>query len=245
MSITFAALVVSSAPVGSSASTISGSVTIARAIATAAREESGEGLPAVADFRGHEGLGVEGVVEDRLVVAGRLGLLEDWRFEVDEALLAAKRAAESEGRTAIAAGWDGEVKAILIVADTIKPTSAEAIAEMLALGLEPVLPQRIEALSKGFKRRVGLALAVLHNPPVLILDEPTDGLDPNQKHHVRSFIRSLGSEKAIIISTHLLELAVQACDEAVVLRGGQVVAAAPSHQLSGESGAQSYRALLS
>ncbi len=111
---------------------------IARAIAAAARER-GEGLPAVADFRNHSGLGVEGMVEDHLVVAGRLGLLEDWRFRVDDALLAAKRAAESEGRTAIAAGWDGEVKAIFVVADTIKATSAEAIAELRALGLEPVL----------------------------------------------------------------------------------------------------------
>jgi len=73
------------------------------------------------------------------------------------------------------------------------------------LGLGPVLVQPIETLSKGFKRRVGLAQSVLHDPEVLILDEPTDGLDPNQKHEVRGLIRTMSAEKAIIISTHLLE----------------------------------------
>jgi Cu+-exporting ATPase len=79
------------------------------------------------------------VISDRVVIAGRLSLLEDWRFSVDESLIAAKAAAEAEGRTAIAAGWDGEAKAVFVVADTIKPTSAEAVAELRALGLEPVL----------------------------------------------------------------------------------------------------------
>jgi ABC-type nitrate/sulfonate/bicarbonate transport system ATPase subunit len=68
-----------------------------------------------------------------------------------------------------------------------------------------VCRQRIETLSKGFKRRVGLAQAILHDPQVLILDEPTDGLDPNQKHQVRELIRGLSGEKIVIISTHILE----------------------------------------
>ncbi|MED6310521.1 MAG: ATP-binding cassette domain-containing protein, partial [Pseudomonadota bacterium] len=75
------------------------------------------------------------------------------------------------------------------------------IVEMVAL--EGVLHQRIETLSKGYKRRVGLAHSLLHDPPVLILDEPTDGLDPNQTRHVRDLIREMSAEKAIVISTHI------------------------------------------
>ena len=73
------------------------------------------------------------------------------------------------------------------------------------LQLESVLQQPIDTLSKGFKRRVGLAQAILHDPQVLILDEPTDGLDPNQKHEVRGLIRSMARDKIIVISTHILE----------------------------------------
>ncbi|MGZ8195500.1 MAG: ABC transporter ATP-binding protein, partial [Methylosarcina sp.] len=73
------------------------------------------------------------------------------------------------------------------------------------LQLEDVLDQTIDTLSKGFKRRVGLAQALLHNPEVLILDEPTDGLDPNQKHHVRTLINAMAKDKVIVISTHILE----------------------------------------
>jgi len=90
--------------------------------------------------------------------------------------------------------------------------------------LETVLDQRIETLSKGFKRRVGLAQAVLHNPPVLIMDEPTDGLDPNQKHHVRNLIKQMAAEKAIIVSTHILEEVEAACTRAVVINKGRIVA---------------------
>jgi len=91
------------------------------------------------------------------------------------------------------------------------------------MGLEQVLYQRIETLSKGFKRRVGFAQAILHDPDVLILDEPTDGLDPNQKHHVRELIRELGKNKAIIISTHILEEVDAVCDRAVIIDRGRVV----------------------
>ena len=91
------------------------------------------------------------------------------------------------------------------------------------MGLEQVLHQRIETLSKGFKRRVGFAQAILHDPDVLILDEPTDGLDPNQKHHVRELIRELGKSKAIIISTHILEEVDAVCDRAVIIDRGRVV----------------------
>jgi ABC-2 type transport system ATP-binding protein len=90
--------------------------------------------------------------------------------------------------------------------------------------LAPVLDQTIETLSKGFKRRVGLAQAILHDPPVLIMDEPTDGLDPNQKHAVRDLIRAMAPEKAIIVSTHLLEEVEAICTRAVIIDRGRIVA---------------------
>ncbi|MGE0627361.1 MAG: ABC transporter ATP-binding protein [Hyphomicrobiaceae bacterium] len=91
-------------------------------------------------------------------------------------------------------------------------------------GLLGVWDQRIETLSKGFKRRVGLAQAILHDPPVLIMDEPTDGLDPNQQHHVRGLIRQMAAEKAIIVSTHILQEVEAVCSRAVVIDKGRIVA---------------------
>lgn len=90
--------------------------------------------------------------------------------------------------------------------------------------LDPVLEQPIDTLSKGFKRRVGVAQSILHNPPILIMDEPTDGLDPNQKHAVRELIRAMAPEKAIIISTHLLEEVEAVCTRAVIIDRGRIVA---------------------
>ena len=90
--------------------------------------------------------------------------------------------------------------------------------------LDKVLEQSIETLSKGFKRRVGLAQAILHDPKVLILDEPTDGLDPNQKHQVRQLIQSLAADKIVIISTHILEEVSAVCTRAVVIAAGKLVA---------------------
>jgi ABC-2 type transport system ATP-binding protein len=90
--------------------------------------------------------------------------------------------------------------------------------------LAEVLAQPIETLSKGFKRRVGLAQALLHDPDVLILDEPTDGLDPNQKHEVRKLIHDIAPTKAIIISTHILEEVEAVCSRAVVIAQGRVIA---------------------
>ena len=91
-------------------------------------------------------------------------------------------------------------------------------------GLESVWEQRIETLSKGFKRRVGIAQAILHDPPVLVMDEPTDGLDPNQKHHVRELIRDMAKDKAIIVSTHILEEVEAVCTRAVIIDKGLIVA---------------------
>ncbi len=90
--------------------------------------------------------------------------------------------------------------------------------------LREVLHQPIDTLSKGFKRRVGLAQAMLHDPDVLILDEPTDGLDPNQKHEVRALIGDMSRDKAIIISTHILEEVDAVCTRAIVIAHGRVVA---------------------
>ncbi|WP_439579772.1 ABC transporter ATP-binding protein [Elioraea sp.] len=101
--------------------------------------------------------------------------------------------------------------------------------------LHDVLFYPIEALSKGFKRRVGLAQALLHDPEVLILDEPTDGLDPNQKHEVRRLITAMAPEKAIIISTHILEEVEAICTRAVVIARGRVVADATPAELAKRS----------
>lgn len=90
--------------------------------------------------------------------------------------------------------------------------------------IAPVLHQPIETLSKGFKRRVGLAQALLHDPDVLILDEPTDGLDPNQKFEVRSLIREMSRDKAIVISTHILEEVETVCTRALIIADGRIVA---------------------
>jgi ABC-2 type transport system ATP-binding protein len=92
------------------------------------------------------------------------------------------------------------------------------------LQLEGVLEQTIDTLSKGFRRRVGLAQAIVHDPPVLILDEPTDGLDPNQKHEVRALINSMARDKIIVISTHLLEEVEAVCTRAIIIARGRIVA---------------------
>ncbi len=92
------------------------------------------------------------------------------------------------------------------------------------LHLDSVLNQSIETLSKGFKRRVGLAQAILHDPDVLILDEPTDGLDPNQKHEVRKLIQSMAADKLIIISTHILEEVEAVCSRAIIIADGVILA---------------------
>lgn len=91
------------------------------------------------------------------------------------------------------------------------------------LQLETVMNRPIDTLSKGFKRRVGLAQAILHDPDVLILDEPTDGLDPNQKHQVRELIHDMAADKAIVISTHILEEVEAVCTRAVIIAEGKIV----------------------
>lgn len=90
-----------------------------------------------------------------------------------------------------------------------------------SIELASVLYRPIDDLSKGFKRRVGLAQAIIHDPKVLILDEPTDGLDPNQKHHVRRLIQNLSKDKMVIISTHILEEVTAVCNRAIIINQGK------------------------
>ena len=101
--------------------------------------------------------------------------------------------------------------------------------------IDSVLAQPTETLSKGYKRRVGLAQAILHDPEVLILDEPTDGLDPNQKHEVRKLIQEMAAEKVIILSTHILEEVDAVCSRAVIIAKGRLLADGTPEQLLNES----------
>ena len=101
--------------------------------------------------------------------------------------------------------------------------------------LQSVSHQTIDTLSKGFKRRVGLAQAIIHDPKVLILDEPTDGLDPNQKHHVRQLIKNLARDKIVIISTHILEEVTAVCTRAIIISHGRIVADGTPAELESRS----------
>jgi gliding motility-associated transport system ATP-binding protein len=103
------------------------------------------------------------------------------------------------------------------------------------LHLEPVLERTIDTLSKGYRRRVGLAQALVHDPEVLILDEPTDGLDPNQKHEVRQLINRISTNKIIVISTHLLEEVDAVCNRAIIIAHGKILADDAPHNLEARS----------
>ena len=103
------------------------------------------------------------------------------------------------------------------------------------VALNSVAHQTIDTLSKGFKRRVGLAQAIMHDPKVLILDEPTDGLDPNQKHHVRELIKNLARDKIVVISTHILEEVSAVCTRAVIIADGKIVADGTPAELEARS----------
>ena len=106
--------------------------------------------------------------------------------------------------------------------------------------LDTVLDQTVDTLSKGFKRRVGVAQALLHDPDVLIMDEPTDGLDPNQKHEVRSLIKEMAENKAIVISTHILEEVDAVCSRAIIIAAGQILFDGTPAELRAQSGLNDY-----
>jgi ABC-2 type transport system ATP-binding protein len=101
--------------------------------------------------------------------------------------------------------------------------------------LEAVLHQSVETLSKGYRHRTCFAQAIIHDPPILVMDEPTDGLDPNQKHEVRTLIRTMGQKKAIIFSTHILEEVDAACTRAIIIDRGRIVANGTPSELRAKS----------
>jgi Cu+-exporting ATPase len=158
---------------------------IAQAIAAGARSDLGT-LPTVESFANVEGLGVTGVVEGHAVVAGRVRLLADWSLHLTDALTEAMTAAESLGQTAIAAGWDGEVRAILVVADTVKPTSADAVASLRDLGLRPVL-------LTGDNERAARAVAALVG-----IDDVIAEVLPHEKVEVVARLQSEGRVVAMV-----------------------------------------------
>ena len=102
--------------------------------------------------------------------------------------------------------------------------------------IDSVYHQTIETLSKGYRRRVGLAQALIHDPDVLILDEPTDGLDPNQKHEVRRLIDEMAKDKCIIISTHILEEVEQVCNRTIIIARGQILVDSTPKELTEQHG---------
>lgn len=113
---------------------------------------------------------------------------------------------------------------------------SERIASVIAdVRLGDVLTESIASLSKGYKRRVGIAQAMLHDPPVLVLDEPTDGLDPNQKDQVRFLIDSISRDKAIILSTHILDEVEAVCSRVIVINKGEIAVDSDPHTLAARS----------
>lgn len=127
---------------------------------------------------------------------------------------------------------DLSVRAFLRYMAELRKVHAARIDEVAVIAnIEPVLSQRVETLSKGYLRRVGFAQSILSNPPILLLDEPTDGLDPNQKDHIRSLITAMGRDKTIIISTHLLDEAESIATRIILMAKGQIKADGPLPQI--------------
>lgn len=148
-------------------------------------------------------------------------------FDIEQAPLAAKARLGYLPEGAPAYGEMTPATFLDFIADIRRMPAArrrERIAEVIGkIHLEKVMHQRIETLSKGFKRRVGLAQAILHDPEILVMDEPTDGLDPNQKHEVRELIKEMAPHKAIIISTHILEEVDAVCTRAIIINQGRLI----------------------
>jgi ABC-2 type transport system ATP-binding protein len=113
------------------------------------------------------------------------------------------------------------------------PNKKKRIEEMISLtGLEPEITKKIGALSKGYRQRVGLAQALIHNPDVLILDEPTAGLDPNQLADIRALIKTIGKSKTIMLSTHIMQEVEAVCDRVIIINKGKIVADDATENLS-------------
>lgn len=125
------------------------------------------------------------------------------------------------------------ISEIRLIKAPAKKVALDRAIELTSLG--EVKDKKIEELSKGFKRRVGLAQAILHNPDVLILDEPTDGLDPNQKFEVRKLIKEMSQDKTIILSTHILEEVDAVCSRALIIAKGKLIADGTPDELRAKS----------
>ncbi len=189
------------------------------------RVEEGE----VLGFLGPNGAGKSTTMK---IIAGFLaptsGRVSVCGFDVSEQALAAKTAMGYLPEGAPSYGEMTVVGFLAFIADIrglLGRERSRRIDDVVGrLGLEAVLKQPIETLSKGYKRRVGLAQAILHDPKVLVLDEPTDGLDPNQKHEVRTLIQAMARDKIIIISTHILEEVDAVCTRAIIIASGRILA---------------------
>jgi len=149
-------------------------------------------------------------------------------YDVVESPLEAKRLIGYLPENA-AAYTDMSVHGFLEFAAALRGLAGDAKRKAVARAVErcflsSVLHQSIDTLSKGYKHRTCLAQALIHDPEVLVLDEPTDGLDPNQKHEIRNLIRELGRSKAVVFSTHILEEVDAACTRAIIIDRGRIVA---------------------
>jgi ABC-2 type transport system ATP-binding protein len=130
-------------------------------------------------------------------------------------------------------GFLGFIAELRGLSGKAKKKAVERVAEMCFL--EPVLSQSVETLSKGYRHRTCFAQSIIHDPEILVLDEPTDGLDPNQKHEVRTLIRRMGEKKAIIFSTHILEEVEAVCSRAIIIDRGRIVANGTPAELKARS----------
>ncbi|MBQ8481854.1 MAG: ABC transporter ATP-binding protein [Alphaproteobacteria bacterium] len=143
---------------------------------------------------------------------------------------------------------DLSVKRFLLYTAQIRGLGKNEVTKAAQVAnIENVLSQKIDTLSKGYQRRVGFAQSIISNPPILLLDEPTDGLDPNQKDYIRSLIKNMSENKTIIISTHLLEEAESVCNRIILIDKGQIKADADLPNLLKKTGCkninEAFRAL--
>ncbi len=134
---------------------------------------------------------------------------------------------------------DLTVRAFLNYMAGLRLLDGQAVDRAISLAkIENVAAQKIETLSKGYQRRVGFAQSILSNPPILLLDEPTDGLDPNQKRHIRELIGQMGKKKTIMISTHLLDEAETVCNRIILINRGRIVADGSASEIIEKNGAK-------
>ena len=143
---------------------------------------------------------------------------------------------------------DLSVKRFLLYMAQIRGLNIQAVNKAAQIAnIENVMQQKIDTLSKGYQRRVGFAQSILSNPPILLLDEPTDGLDPNQKDYMRSLIKNMAADKTILISTHLLEEAQTVCNRIILLDNGTIRADATLDEILKNTGckniAEAFRTL--